>query len=107
MMELMHKKVLTMEQVVDKMCHAPAQLYQIENRGFIRKGYKADIVIVNPNSPWTVNNECIISKCGWSPMLGQTYQSKVEKTFVNGHLVYQEGMIDDTYRGEALKFKRS
>lgn len=105
-MELMHEKLLTMEQVVNKMCHAPATLYQIEKRGFIRKGYKADIVIVNPHKPWAVTSDCILSKCGWSPMTGQNYHAKVEKTFVNGVLVYNNGIINENYRGQALKFER-
>ena len=105
-MELMHQGILTMEQVVEKMCHAPATLYQVEKRGFIRKGYYADMVLVNPDTLWTVSPECIMSKCGWSPMLGQTFHSKVEKTFVNGHLVYQEGKVDENYRGQALTFDR-
>lgn len=105
-MELMHQGILTMEQVVEKMCHAPATLYQVEKRGFIRKGYYADMVLVNPDTLWTVSPECIMSKCGWSPMLGQTFHSKVEKTFINGHLVYQEGKVDENYRGQALTFDR-
>lgn len=105
-MELMHQGLLSMEQVVEKMCHAPATLYQIEKRGFIRKGYQADLTIVNPDTLWTVTQECILSKCGWSPMVGQTFHSKVEKTFVNGHLVYHEGNVDKNYRGQALTFDR-
>ena len=87
-MELVHEGSLSIEQLVQKMCHAPAELYQIKNRGFIRPGYQADLVLVNPSKEWTVSNECILSKCGWSPMEGQTFHSKVVKTFANGHLVY-------------------
>ena len=105
-MELVHQGVISMEQLVKKMCHAPAELYQIEKRGFIRPGYKADLVIVNPNSPWTVDNACIFSKCKWSPMEGHTFQSQVEKTFVNGHLVYNQKQVDEAHRGEALSFDR-
>ena len=88
------------------MCHAPAVLYQIAKRGFIRPGYKADLVLVNPSKEWTVTKDCILSKCGWSPMEGETFHSKVEKTFVNGHLVYNNNQVDINYRGQALTFER-
>ena len=105
-MELVHEGLLSIEQLVQKMCHAPATLYQIERRGFIRPGYQADIVLLNPEKEWTVTSECILSKCGWSPMEGQTFHSKVEKTFVNGHLVYADNQVDENHRGQALRFCR-
>jgi dihydroorotase len=105
-MELVHEGLLSIEQLVQKMCHAPATLYQIEKRGFIRPGYQADIVLLNPSKKWTVTNECILSKCGWSPMEGQTFHSKVEKTFVNGALVYTDNQVDESHRGQALRFDR-
>ena len=105
-MELVHEGLLSIEQLVQKMCHAPATLYQIEKRGFIRPGYQADVVLLNPSKEWTVTNECILSKCGWSPMEGQTFHSKVEKTFVNGHLVYNDNHVDEVHRGQALRFCR-
>ncbi len=105
-MELVHEGALTIEQLVQKMCHAPATLYQIKNRGFIRPGYQADLVLVNPTKVWTVNNDCILSKCGWSPMEGQTFHSKVVKTFANGHIVYDGQQVDTDYRGQALAFDR-
>ena len=105
-MELVHEGLLSMEQLVQKMCHAPATLYQIEKRGFIRIGYKADLTLVNPDHSWTVDNGCILSKCGWSPMEGQTFHSKVEKTFVNGHIVYKDNQVDTQYRGKELCFSR-
>ena len=105
-MELVHEGSLSIEQLVQKMCHAPATLYQIKNRGYIRPGYQADLVLVNPSEEWTVNNECILSKCGWSPMEGQTFHSKVVKTFANGHLVYDGQKVDTDYRGQALAFDR-
>lgn len=105
-MELVHQELLSMEQLVQKMCHAPAVLYQIAKRGFIRPGYKADLVLVNPSKEWTVTKDCILSKCGWSPMEGETFHSKVEKTFVNGHLVYNNNQVDINYRGQALTFER-
>lgn len=105
-MELVHAGLLSIEQLVQKMCHAPASLYQIANRGYIRPGYQADLVLVNPSKEWTVTNDCILSKCGWSPMEGETFHSKVEKTFVNGHLVYDNDQVDTHHRGQALTFDR-
>jgi dihydroorotase len=105
-MELVHEKLLSIEQLVQKMCHAPATLYQIRNRGFIRPGYQADLVLINPSKEWTVNKECLLSKCGWSPMEGQVFHSKIEKTFVNGHLVYTDNQVDTNHRGQALTFNR-
>lgn len=105
-MELVHEGKLTMKQLVQKMCHAPAELYQIEKRGYIRPGYKADLVLLNPAHEWTVTADCILSKCGWSPMEGQTFHSKVEKTFVNGQPVYSDNRVNTNHRGQALRFNR-
>lgn len=105
-MELVHQGCLSIEQLVQKMCHAPATLYQIEKRGFIRPGYKADLVLLNPTHEWTVTSDCILSKCGWSPMEGQTFHSKVEKTFVNGQMVYADNQVNTALRGQALTFCR-
>lgn len=105
-MELVHEGVLTVEQLVQKMCHAPAELFQIEKRGYIRPGYKADLVLVNPDSEWEVTSDCVLSKCGWSPMEGRRFRAKVEKTFVNGTLVYSDGKVDTLHRGEPLAFNR-
>lgn len=104
MLELVEEGVISIEQLVNKMCHAPAQLYRIAQRGYIREGYRADLVLVRPNSPWKVTADCIESKCKWSPVQGRTFQWKVEKTFVNGHAVYDGQTVDETYRGEALYF---
>ena len=105
-MELVRNGVLTIEQAVKKMCHAPAELFGIDKRGYIRPGYKADLVIVNPDSKWTVTRDCVLSKCGWSPYEGMTFHTKVEKTFVNGELVYADGKVNTAHRGEALCFSR-
>ena len=105
MLELVDSQVFSIEKVVEKMCHAPAEIYQINNRGYLRKGYQADVVLVRPGQPWTVTADCIESKCQWSPLEGHTFQWKVEKTFVNGQLVYTNGQIDDQYRGQALRFR--
>lgn len=104
--ELVHEGVLTVEQLVQKMCHAPAELYQIEKRGYIRPGYWADLVLVNPNKEWTVTSDCIQSKCGWSPMEGCHFHAQVEKTFVNGVLAYADGKVNISNRGQALVFAR-
>lgn len=107
MLQLVNEGVFTIEQVVQKMCHAPALLYHICNRGFIREGYRADLVLVHPHSPWTLDKECILSKCGWSPLEGRTFDWRVERTLVNGHTVYNGHHIaDDSYRGESLCFDR-
>ena len=106
MLELADKGVFTIEKVVEKMAHAPAQMYEIPNRGFIRKGYQADLVLVRPDSEWTVTTDCILSKCKWSPLEGHTFNWKVEKTFANGHLLYNNGEIDESYRGQELFFER-
>lgn len=105
-MELVRNGVLTVEQAVKKMCHIPAGLFGIEKRGYIRPGYKADLVIVNPECEWTVTRDCILSKCGWSPYEGMVFHTKVEKTFVNGELVYADGKVNTAHRGEALCFSR-
>lgn len=105
MLELADKGVFTIEKIVEKMSHAPAQMYEIQNRGFIRKGYQADLVLVRPDSQWTVTTDCVLSKCQWSPLEGHTFNWKVEKTFANGHLLYNNGHIDETYRGQELRFR--
>ena len=104
MLELVDKGRLNIEKVVEKMCHAPAMLYKIQQREFIRTGYRADLVLVRPNEAWTVTPHIIRSKCGWSPLEGHKFQWKVEKTFVNGKLIYNDNQIDEQYRGEELKF---
>lgn len=106
MLELADKGAFTIEKVVEKMAHAPAQMYDIQNRGYIRKGYQADLVLVRPDSEWTVTTDCILSKCGWSPLEGHTFRWKVEKTFANGHLLFNNGQIDENYRGQELIFER-
>lgn len=106
MLELVDKGVFSIEKVVEKMCHTPAQMYEIENRGFIRQGYQADLVLMRPDCEWTVTTDCIESKCKWSPLEGHTFHWKVEKTFANGHLIYNDGEIDETYRGQELRFNR-
>lgn len=106
MMELVREGVLSIEQLVGKMCHAPAELFGIDRRGYIRKGYQADLVLVNPEHTWDLTPDLILSKCGWSPLEGRRFHSVVEKTFVNGHLVYDNGVVNDSPTGQALYFNR-
>ncbi len=105
MLELVDKGVLPMEKMVELMSHRPASLFQLKDRGFLRKGYKADVVVVRPRSPWTVGKGNIQSKCGWSPLDGHEFQWRVEQTICNGHLVYNKGVFDGTCRGEELSFR--
>ncbi len=97
---------ISIEKLVEKMCHAPAECYQIEKRGYIRKGYHADLVIVNTNKEWTVEKDNILYKCKWSPFEGQTFRSSIMYTFVNGQLVYNNGTINEGIRGQRLLFNR-
>src|SRR5699024_7343970 len=105
MLELVDEGIFSIEKIVEKMSHSPARLYEIQNRGFIHKDYQADLVLVRPDSKWTVTTDCILSKCKWSPLEGHVFNWKIEKTFVNGHLLYDNGEIDDTYRGKELRFR--
>ena len=106
MLELWHRKVFSLEKIVEMMCHNPAILFNISDRGFIREGYKADLCLVDPASPWSVTKQNILYKCGWSPFEGTTFRSKVVKTIVNGTVVYDNGVIDEDYRGQRLTFDR-
>ncbi len=106
MLELAKKGAFTREQVVEKMCHNPAKIFGVEKRGFIRKGYYADLVIVAPNNPYTVDAKDLQYKCGWSPLEGEKLSYKVEKTFVNGNLVYDEGKFNEEVKGQILSFAR-
>lgn len=104
MMELYHAGLISPETIVEKMCHNPARIFRIKNRGFIREGYKADICIVNPSESWTVNSKNILCKCGWSPLEGTTFRSRVEYTIVNGTVVFNRGNFTEDFRGERLLF---
>ena len=106
MLELCRQGVFTEELTVEKMAHAPAKLFGIKDRGFIREGYYADLVLVNPNQAWTVGKENILYKCGWSPLEGTTFTHQVEKTFVNGRLVYDNGKFDEGFRGKELEIAK-
>lgn len=106
MLEMWHSGIFTIEKIVEKMCHNPAILFNIRQRGFIRPGYKADLCLVNPYAHNTVSKENILYKCGWSPFEGTTFRSSVEVTIVNGTVVYNRGSFDENYRGERLLFDR-
>jgi dihydroorotase len=106
MLEMWHRKIFSLEKIVEMMCHNPAILFNIRKRGFIREGYQADLCLVDPASPWTVSKENLLYKCGWSPFEGQVFNSKVVKTIVNGSIVYDDGIINEDYRGQRLMFDR-
>lgn len=106
MMEYVRDGAMSIEQLVEKMCHNPAILFNIEERGFIREGYWADLVILDPSRPWRVGSENILSKCGWSPFEGTTFRARVTHTFVNGALVYENGKIIENKNAQRLLFAR-
>ena len=106
MLEFYHRGEISLEKLVEKMAHNPAILFNISKRGFLREGYFADLTIVDLHAPWNVNKENILYKCGWSPMEGVAFKSRVMYTLVNGHVVYNKGKIDDSFRGKRLTFER-
>ena len=105
MLELVDQGVLSIERLVELMCHNPARLFEVSRRGFLREGYQADIVLVRPDTGWTVTKDVIQSKCGWSPMEGHMYLWRVERTLCNGHTVYQQGRVDTSYIGQPVAFR--
>ena len=104
MLELADRGVFTTELVVEKMCHAPAELYRIDHRGYIRPGYYADLVVVSPDTPYTVTDNMALSRCGWTPLDGTVLHNRVIMTYINGKRVYNNGTIDDTARGMELRY---
>ena len=106
MLEFYHRGELSLEQIVTKMCHAPADCYAVSKRGYIAKGNYADLVVINLDDKWTVDKTNVLYKVGWSPFDGKEFKSKVEKTFVNGSLVYDSGKFDEDYRGKRLLFDK-
>lgn len=105
MLEFWHDKRMSIESIVEKMCHNPARLFRIENRGFIRKGYYADLVMVDPGTKYTVSTNNLLYKCGWSPFEGQTFRSTIDATWVNGQLAFEKGKVNNEVRGERLVFR--
>jgi len=106
MLKFVHQGKISLEKVVEKMCHNPAICFKVEKRGFIKEGYFADLVLVNLNNPWEVNKENILYKCGWSPFEGETFNAQITHTLVNGHIVYEYGNFDESKRGMRLTFER-
>lgn len=106
-LNLVDEGILNIERLVQLMCHNPAQRFGISRRGFVREGYKADLVLVRPKAPWTLTPNKILSKCGWSPFEGMTFGWRIEKTWCNGYLIYNNGVVtDEDFHGERLAFSR-
>lgn len=106
MLEMYHKGKISIEKIVEKMCHNPAILFEVEKRGYVKEGYFADLVLVDLNNPWTVTKDNILYKCGWSPFEGTTFKSRITHTFVNGSLVYQNSKFSDVKAAKRLTFNR-
>jgi dihydroorotase len=106
MLEFYHQGKVSLEWIVNKMCHAPADCFQLKERGFIKEGYYADLVVLDIDKSWTVTKDNILYHCGWSPFEGQEFKSSVSQTFVNGNLVYNKGTFDESTRGMRLEFDR-
>jgi dihydroorotase len=105
MLELVDNGILSLERLVELMCHNPARLFEVRHRGFIREGYQADLVLVRPNTAWVCTKSLIQSKCGWSPMEGHMFLWRVERTLCNGHTVYADGKVDASYIGQPVTFR--
>ncbi len=106
MLEAFHQGKISVAKIVEKMAHNPAKIFKIEKRGFVKVGYYADLVIVNPNMPWNISKDNILAKCGWSPFEGETFRSRITHTFVNGQLVYQNFKVNEVPFGKRLLFDR-
>ena len=106
LLELAHQEILPIETIVQKACHNPAILFQVDRRGYVREGYYADLVLVDPQASWTVTHDNVLSKCGWSPFEGQEFRSRVTHTWVSGHLAYENGVLHDQQSGMRLRFSR-
>lgn len=106
MIEFYKQGKISLEKIVEKMCHNPAILFEIQERGYVKEGFYADLVLVDLEKSWKVNKDNILYKCGWSPFEGYNFTSKVSHTFVNGNLVYKYGVFDESIKGKRLKFNR-
>jgi dihydroorotase len=106
MLDFYHQGKISLERIAEKMSHAVAECFQIKERGYIREGYHADLVLVDLDKPWRVDRSNVLAKCGWSPFEGHTFKSSVQKVWVSGHLAYNEGVFDETKKGERLLFDR-
>lgn len=105
MLELVDENILPIERIPTLMAHNPARIFNVNERGYLREGYKADITIVRPHCPWTVTEDIIQSKCKWSPLIGHTFNWRVERTICNGTTVYHQGKFNEHYRGEEINFR--
>ncbi len=106
MMEHYLNGAISLEKMVEKMCHAPAECFQLEDRGYIREGYAADLILIDPKKAWTVAKDNILYKCGWSIFEGTTFRTSVSHTFINGHLAYENGKLNDSVLGQRVSFDR-
>ena len=106
MLEYYRNGKISLEKIVEKMCHNPSILFEIEKRGFVREGYKADLVLVDLNKKYKVSKENILYKCGWSPLENEIFHSEITHTFINGNLAYENGRFSDEKFGERLLFER-
>jgi dihydroorotase len=104
MLEMAKKGFISLEKVVEKMCHAPARLFRINKRGYIREGYFADLVLIDPNKNWMVSHKNILYKCGWSPFEGMEFSNKVVSTFVNGNMVFSNENVINSAKGKRITF---
>ena len=104
MLEMALQGIFSTEKVIEKMCHAPAELYHVNKRGYLRPGYYADVVLVDPSAEYTVTADDVVSRCGWSPLEGTTFHSRVTDTFVNGVRVFKDGKMTDARAAERLEF---
>jgi dihydroorotase len=101
-----HDGVLSLEQVAEKTAHGPARLFEVEERGYLREGYWADLVLVDMKQPSVVDDQPVYYRCGWTPFTGRTFRSRIEATIVSGHLAFSDGNIDPVPHGERLSFRR-
>ena len=104
--EKVKEGVISIEKVVEKMAHNPAKLFQVSKRGYVKEGYYADVVLVDPNNSWEVSKENVLYKCGWSPFEGEKFSSKITHTFINGVLMYDNGTFNEETKGKRLLFDR-
>ena len=106
MLEFYHNNILSLNTIVDKMCHTPADVFNISQRGYIRKGYWADLVLIDPNRKMQVAQDNLLYKCGWSPLEGLTFRSSISHTIINGQIAYQNGNVQETQHARKLAFKK-
>ena len=107
MLELYHKGKISLEKIIEKTSHNVSEIYRIKERGYIREGYYADLVLLNINNPWETTSQNLLYKCKWSPFMAQVFKSRITHTFVNGHLIYANGTITSDIKGKRLNFEKS